>query len=311
MGNVNCSPDECLVPIDCIGNTAWIFIVAGLLIAFINITLFVYLTHRLLMNQSKLDNKYKILIVLCHISYVIASITCALQMYYVALCTWYRIELILWQISYFVVLIGSCILLIIFLEKLYDAMKNTMWQLNNKFKLFIFFMILVQILGNILLVIWNDWWYISGWKKYSWVIIYYTTYVLYFVTTVGILLVFTSKFRAVASNIKHKNQQKHLIHIVAKQMMLVLISQMTSIVFRLTWLMNDHGVKYAFYICMNLLCIDILINCICLHAYFQHGYNLFTFFACKKCTNKLIEMNIKPLKLVINDDHVQINENQK
>ena len=147
MRNINCSSRECL---ECIGNTSWIFIVANYLISFATTVLFVRSTYNLMITPTKLKNKYKILIILCHLSFGIASVGGSGSVYLASICIWNETSVIFWQITSLVP-VAICILMIIFVERLHDAVKETIWEINNKFKLFIYFISVIQISGGVLI----------------------------------------------------------------------------------------------------------------------------------------------------------------
>lgn len=313
MGIISCSPDECWIPADCIGDAVLLFIVVGCLLSFGTITLFVYETYRLLFtkkNSSKLSKKFKILIVICHCTFVIASATNPFTAYYTGICSTGIVAIISWQLSYFYQ-IGTCVIVIIFIERLSDAVKDTLWELNNTIRILIFIMMIIQVCSLVFLALTWQFWYAGGWKKYLWLTIFYTERGLYFVATVILLIVFISKFQSLSKVMGTQNKQKQLAQIVGKQMILVVVTQFSSITQTLTWLLNDHAIKYGYYIALTVWSIDIVINSICLHAYFKHGLELYQFFRCEKCVQKLIQVKLGDGELQLVTQMQQTTQPQK
>ena len=321
MGNISCSPDDCYDPAFCIQDIAWIFIVHECLAAAATMILFIYGIYNLFIKHkhSKLSAKYKFLIVFCHSLFVVAAIAAPFYSWFIANCdSLSEGAVITFQLT-LCYQYAACMLVLIFILRLYDAVKGSAWEFNNNLAILIISMILLQILSIMFLGIGYQFWdYDYGGRYFvAWMTVYFFERVLFFLSTILILYAFIKKFTSLINVTREtqKEKQKQLVFIVAKQMILVIVAQSSSIIQTFLWSLSNSNIKHGFYIASNIHSIDMVINCICLHSYFEHGYKLYQLFQCEKYTKALIKTKIIQVRLnatqATQDSDINVNTSEK
>lgn len=144
--------------------------------------------------------------------------------------------------------------------------------------------------------------YKNGGEDSLYLSIWYSERVLYVIVTLVILVEFILKFRGLAvafsthgaSPRSSGKKSEKLIHIVAQQMLIVIICQFSTILANVGWFLTigeDNGtLKWAFPTLFLVGVIDQFINCFCLHAVFPHGIKLYQWSGLKCISKKLVLM---------------------
>ena len=310
MGNVSCTLDDCAA---CVGNAVWAFVsidslivIAILLVSiYYNYLLFFSDTYSTSLNSSSnsLKPKFKYLILLCNIFFIIATGLTPYNDYEAGTCDYSDFSIFFWQLSYFMQ-IGNATLVIIFIQRLHDSVKDSIFELPNYVKIITTIMAFIQIGCSIFLPLEWEMYFGPVWQQTLWSVIYYTERSIYVCVTLILLYLFSNKMRSIVNvmkatsvsdkvfgNKRNEARATKYANAVAKQTAIVCTALATTVISILLWVCNDTTHSIAVYhIALWGSSIDMLVNTMCLHAMFKHGNSIYKRFGCQICANRLLKI---------------------
>ena len=312
----------------CIGNFIWFYLFIPIILLFILIIITVYIILYQCNHHNKLKVKAKFvgLAWLCHILLMIALVSYIVDVYLDNYCQWYYLDHGITQ-SLRCYTLGCNILIIIFIERLYDAVKGTLFAMSNKIRICVYILVFFNCCTAITLMILYSVWIFSydpTIDDYVFVrenvydqieeILWYTERSLYILTTLIVLCLFIKRFNTlkILYNNKNRNNINHsqvknlsvskLNRIIVRQTLLVSISLISSIIIviiviiaevlqRYTANWEKRNVIVQFVTLSRFIfvfyMIDCFVNIVCLHCNFPYSLKLYQLFGCQSCAKKV------------------------
>ena len=244
--------------------------------------------------------KFKLLIFLCHLMNVLGVLANTLYIGIYNSCNYLWVDdYFIYDLSYFWQL-GNIFLLILFIERLVCAVKDSMFQVSNRLHISLQCLVGVQLVWVLIIVIRSR--MIGFWWDDTMNLLWNIERGYFFLVVLVVLFVFVRKFNQLRWLMHSDEHQLILNKIIARQVLLLSITQISALIVSTVYILDFHVTHpnwHVYFAAWTMCTIDIMINCLCLHAYFPHGEWIFRMFGCEFCSNKMIDCNkqVQELKL--------------
>lgn len=291
-----------------IGDQIWIFIGLDVLFSVAALTILIYFVTLIHCNTaikdaySRLNIKYKRLIVICNISFLIVCISEIFINYFVYECH-HRLIKIMEIICVTWYLLSLILLYTIFVYKIMDGLQGSLFQVSKKVEISFKFVIAILsflLLSYVIIHSLN----ISPWlANMIWLLLM----ILYLFSCLYGGFIFVNKFtQMLVLYRRNESEYKGLITMMTRQTLLLTIalsSTLLVMLFTLIWSMIMYYNNY--YLAITVVYVfEALINLICINLQFPHGREMYKLLCLKyidcevqfrlfvACLTKMIE-NIK------------------